>query len=74
MTMLRNLKRRNTDVKQQQMSFLEEPPPAGVAPVWAALDEQQRAEVVGTLARLIAKVVAGQSAPLAVESEEQANE
>jgi hypothetical protein len=38
---------------QQQMSFLEveTPTPAGAAPVWATLDEQQRAEPVATLAR-----------------------
>lgn len=41
---------------QQQMSFLEMPPPPGTAPVWAALDEQQRAEVMMTLVRLIVQV------------------
>jgi hypothetical protein len=41
---------------QQQMSFLEMSPPPGTAPVWAALDEQQRAEVVTILARLIVQV------------------
>lgn len=41
---------------QEQMSFLETLPPAGLAPVWAALDDEQRALVVAALARLIAKV------------------
>jgi len=39
-----------------QMSFLQTPPPAGAAPVWATLDAEQRAEVVAALGRLIAKV------------------
>ncbi len=42
---------------QLLMSFLETPPP-GRAPVWAALDDEQRAEVEAALARLIAKVAA----------------
>lgn len=46
---------------QLQMSFLETPPSAGAAPVWAKLDPQQRAEVVAALARLIAKVAAAAS-------------
>lgn len=37
------------------MSFPEIPPP-GRAPVWAALDDEQRAEVEAALARLVAKV------------------
>ena len=40
----------------EQLSFLEVPQPSGVAPVCPGLDEEQRAEVVATLARLIAKV------------------
>ncbi len=40
---------------QRQMSFLETLPP-GRATVWAMLDDEQRAEVKATLARLIAKV------------------
>ena len=46
---------------QQQMSFLETSPPAGTVPVWAALDQQQRAEVVTALARLIVKVAAARN-------------
>jgi hypothetical protein len=44
----------------QQLSLLEEPPPAGAAPVWQTLDEEQRAAIVGRLARLIAKAVVDQ--------------
>jgi hypothetical protein len=44
----------------QQLSLLEEPPPAGAAPVWQKLDEEQRAVVVRRLARLIAKAVVEQ--------------
>lgn len=43
---------------QLLLSFLRTPRPAGAAPVWDALDEEQRAEVVTMLARLIAKVAA----------------
>ena len=43
---------------QLLLSVLRTPTPAGAAPVWAALDEDQRAEVVATLARLIAKMAA----------------
>ena len=46
---------------QEQMTFLETLPPAGTAPVWAALDEQQRAEVVTTLVRLIVQVATARS-------------
>ena len=45
-------------MQPQQMTLLEEPPPAGAAPVWQTLDEAQRAEIVNRLARLIAKAVA----------------
>ncbi len=41
----------------QQLSLLEEPLPAGAAPVWQTLDEEQRADVVRRLARLIAIAV-----------------
>jgi hypothetical protein len=43
---------------QQQMSFLERPAAPGAAPVWAALDEAERAEIVVLLARLMAQTVA----------------
>jgi hypothetical protein len=41
----------------QQLKLLEDPPPAGAAPVWNALDEEQKAKVVARLARLIAQAV-----------------
>lgn len=54
---------------QEQMTFLEALPPAGTAPVWAALDEQQRAEVVTALARLIVQVaIARSGVPAAPDS------
>ena len=59
---------------QQQMSFLETSPPAGAAPVWAALDKHQKAEVVATLARLIAKVAAPRIGAPAVDGGENENE
>jgi glycine cleavage system regulatory protein len=43
------------------MSFLERPVPPGAAPVWATLDEAQRAEIVAVLARLIARMGATQA-------------
>jgi len=59
---------------QVQMSFLETPPPAGVAPVWTALDEEQRALVVAALARLIAKVSTLQDQQAAVSTQESSDE
>ena len=59
---------------QVQMSFLETPPPSGVAPVWTALDEEQRAIVVAALARLIAKVGILQDEQAPVGSEESIDE
>lgn len=59
---------------QQQMNFWETPAPADAAPVLAALDDQQRAEVVATLARAIAKTAAAQNAPPAVSGEEQGDD
>jgi hypothetical protein len=44
----------------QQLTFLEDPPPAGVAPVWGALSQEQRSEAVRLLARLIAQAVVDQ--------------
>jgi hypothetical protein len=37
----------------KQLSFLEDPLVAGEAPVWAVLDENQRAETVAKLGYLI---------------------
>jgi hypothetical protein len=42
----------------QQLSFLEIPPPSDAALVSTMLDEEQRAEVVTKLARLMAKTIA----------------
>ena len=47
----------------QQLSLLEDPPPAGAAPVWGALSEEQRRDAVNRLARLIAQAVVGQEDP-----------
>ena len=41
---------------RRQLSFLETTQPNGTAPVWAVLDDEQRAKVVAMLARLIAKM------------------
>ena len=50
---------------QQLMSFLETPRP-GQAKVWTTLDEEERAAVEATLARLIAKVA---TAPTQVDED-----
>jgi hypothetical protein len=42
---------------KEQLSLLEAPMPAGAAPVWDALDTEQRALVVSMLVRLIARAV-----------------
>jgi hypothetical protein len=42
----------------QQLSFLEAPPLEDAAPVWNALDEDQRIALVTKLARLIARTIA----------------
>lgn len=54
---------------QLLMSFLKTPPPAGAVPAWAALDDEQRAEVVTALARLIAKVAAARTGMGAADQE-----
>lgn len=43
---------------KDQLSLLEKPTPPGAAPVWNALDAEQRALVVSLLVRLTAKAVA----------------
>lgn len=40
---------------QLLLSFVETPPVAGAAPVWDALGDEKRAEVLAVLARLIAR-------------------
>jgi hypothetical protein len=52
---------------KEQLSLLEPPAPAGAAPVWSALDTEQRALVVSMLVRLIAKVVVALGEPVADE-------
>ena len=42
----------------QQLSFLDPPDRDAAAPVWEALDREQRARVVLRLARLIAQTIA----------------
>ena len=59
---------------QEQMSFLEMLAPARAAPVWAALDEQQRKATVTALARLIAKVAAEANKARAAYGEEDNDE
>ena len=49
--------RRGANVTQQ-LSLLETSTPIGTAPVWSALDAEQRALVVSVLVRLMAKSVA----------------
>jgi hypothetical protein len=56
------------------MSFLETPASPGAAPVWATLDETQRAEVVALLARLIAQGAARRSEAAGAQDREKGNE
>jgi hypothetical protein len=56
------------------MTFLEIAAPPGAAPVWAALSEADRAEVVSVLARLIAKTAVAQSAPQGRTDEERSDD
>lgn len=59
---------------QLRMSFLETPPPASADQVWATLDDEQRVEVVATLARQIAKVAAGANEETVDDSKEKTDE
>jgi hypothetical protein len=52
-----------------QLSLLETPPPVGTAPVWSALDAEQRALVVSVLVRLMARAVAHDGEPDAADPE-----
>ena len=53
----------------KQLSLLEPPPPNGTVAVWNVLDDEKKAEVVATLARLIAKAATSTDA-----DQEQDNE
>lgn len=70
---LRNPKRRSVHVSDQ-MSLLDPPLPGGSAPAWVALDDEQRAAVVSTLARLIAKVAVAPNEPYTTDSQESEDE
>ena len=59
---------------QVQRELFETPAPAGAVPVWAELDEQQRIEVVRTLARLIAKAAANPTSESAAGKKEEKDE
>ena len=50
--------RRSTQVRQLDLGWL--PPPQTDPPVWASLEDKQRAEVVEVLSRLIVKVAAAE--------------
>ena len=63
-TKLRNP--RGASVKDQ-LSLFETPTRPGAAPVWSTLDVEQRALVVSTLVRLVAKAVAAPGEPVADE-------
>jgi hypothetical protein len=59
---------------QLQLSFLEEKIDASAMAVWSTLDEEQRAEAVATLARVIAKLVAAEHTTVAADDEESNDE
>jgi len=68
-TRLRYDKKREVKV-QLLLSFVNTPlPPKGAAPVWDALDDKQRVEVVQTLARMIAKAAAATQPSVTVDQE-----
>lgn len=58
---------------QRQMSFLETSAP-GAVPVWAQLDDAQRAVVVAALARVIAKMTLRPDDPSTLVREEPDDE
>lgn len=58
---------------QLSMGFFEEPESAqSVTPVWPTLDQTQKAEILATLARLIAKAAAAEQS--AIDDVEARNE
>jgi len=54
----------------KQLSFFDPPHPRDKTAIWGALDDEQKAEVVARLARLIARTATGSR----VESEEHADD
>lgn len=59
---------------QIQLSFLEEKIEAGAVPVWSTLDDEQRAEAVATLARVIATLFAAEHTRVGADEEESNDE
>lgn len=59
---------------QLLLSFVETPPVAGVAPVWDALADEKRAEVLAVLARLIARAAEDEATQTRVPNEEARDE
>lgn len=59
---------------KEQLSLLEMPLPTGAAPAWDVLDAEQRALVVSTLARLMAKAAVGAREPAGTTDKENGDE
>ena len=59
---------------KEQLSLLDRHLPAGTAPVWDALDAEQRALVVSTLARLMAKAALAQREPQGTADKEKGDD
>ena len=56
---------------QVQLSFLEEEVDDEIVAVWGTLNNEQRAEVLATLARVIAKLVRAPHVATAVEKDHE---
>jgi hypothetical protein len=54
-----------------QLSFLEEKGDDDIVAVWSTLNDEQRAEVLATLARVIAKLALAPHAPAAQEKDHE---
>jgi hypothetical protein len=55
----------------KQLKLFDVPAPAGTVSAWAALDEDQRDEVVTALARMIAKVPGTWAQPPGTEADRE---